>query len=79
MILIYGKELGCAYCTMAKKICDSLGVSYDFFEVGVDISIDDLKLKMGVDIKQQISIPQIWVDEFYIGGCTELMKYKNKL
>ena len=65
---VYG-SLGCGYCRRAKSLLKAKGIEYREFIVGEDISGDDLSTKIG---KPALTVPQIFLDDEYVGGYTEL-------
>jgi glutaredoxin len=65
---VYG-SLGCGYCRRAKSLLKAKGIEYREFIVGEDISGADLSTKIG---KPALTVPQIFLDDEYIGGYTEL-------
>jgi len=67
-IVIYTTRF-CPYCVRAKQLLDSKGLSYR--EIGVD---GNPSLRQEMTEKAGMhTVPQIWVNETHIGGCTELM------
>ncbi|MCH7371766.1 MULTISPECIES: GrxA family glutaredoxin [Aeromonas] len=74
---IFGRP-GCPYCVRAKQIAEQLTEERDDFEFRyVDINAegltkDDLAVKAG---KPVTTVPQIFLDEQHIGGCTDFEAY----
>ncbi len=72
-IEIYGR-LSCPYCIrailLAKKMKSKLeGVDFKFINMTTEkISKADLEPRVG---KTVATVPQIFIDNQYIGGCTE--------
>ncbi len=66
----------CPYCIKAKKLLDQLHIEYEEHEISSDQSaLDVLKAKTGLG-----SVPQIFVDEIFIGGCDDFYDlYENHL
>jgi glutaredoxin 3 len=75
-ITIYTANL-CPYCTMAKKLFDKKGVGYS--EINVD-SKPELREKM-MQKTHRRTVPQIFIDEFHVGGFSDLhdLEIKNEL
>lgn len=60
----------CPYCTRAKVLLDSKGVSYVEFRVDRDI-----KLRQEMEARsRRKSVPQIFVGDKHIGGFDELAR-----
>ena len=60
----------CPYCIRAKYILDSKGSQYEEIPVDGDQA---LRRKMTKLAGGQTSVPQIWIGEQHVGGCTDLM------
>lgn len=67
MITIYGKE-SCGYCTMAKTLCESKGLEYNYLTLGEDYAADEFYEKF----PDARTFPQIMIDDEAIGGFNEL-------
>ena len=75
-ILIYTANL-CPYCTMAKRLFDTKGVSYE--EINVDT---DFKLRQEMMQKtKRRTVPQIYIGDLHVGGFDDLyaLETANKL
>lgn len=76
-VVIYGKP-GCGYCVKAKSLCEAKGITYQYKQVGSDISKELLEEMVGKPIK---TVPQIFIHEdgfyTYVGGFTELKEKLN--
>ncbi len=59
----------CPYCVRAKSLLDSEGITYNLY----DISGDRNKLNELKKITGSGSVPQIFVNEEFIGGCDDLV------
>ncbi|MFT7559520.1 MAG: glutaredoxin 3 [Flavobacteriales bacterium] len=58
----------CGFCVRAKQLLQAKSIA--FIEMSVDgdnAARQDLAKRSG-----QRTVPQIWVGETYVGGCTEL-------
>jgi len=62
----------CGYCKMAKTLLEKKGIDYEEFMVGTDITKNELIETIGQDVR---SVPQILIDNKYVGGYTELSKF----
>lgn len=71
--VIFGRP-GCPYCVRAKQIAETLTEQRDDFKFRyVDIHAEgiskaDLEKTVGKPVE---TVPQIFLDEKHIGGCTE--------
>lgn len=66
-IVIYSSDW-CPFCTRAKQLLASKGVSYQ--EINVD-SQPQLRAEM-TRLTGRTSVPQIFIDDQPIGGCDDL-------
>jgi glutaredoxin 3 len=64
---IWGKE-NCAFCTRAKSLVESKGISYVYKQMGVDFTRDEVFEQF----PGARTFPQIKVDGKPIGGFNEL-------
>ena len=71
MFTIYGKP-DCSQCTEAKMLLDMNEVVYEYLQVGVDITKQELVSIMEVFGVLPRSVPQIVQDGKYVGGLKEL-------
>ncbi len=60
----------CPFCIRAKHILKSKGADYKEIPVDGD---RELRQKMTRLAGGQHTVPQIWIGEVHVGGCTELM------
>lgn len=76
-ITIYTTER-CPYCIEVKRLLDQMSVTYQ------EIRIDE-NLRLGVEMKRKSggrkTVPQIFIDDFHVGGCDDLyaLEQENKL
>ncbi|MDX1705524.1 GrxA family glutaredoxin [Pseudidiomarina sp.] len=77
--VIFGRP-GCPYCVRANQIAEKLSRDRDDFEFRyIDmheegITKADLEKTVGAPVH---TVPQIFVDEEHIGGCTEFEAYAH--
>lgn len=66
-ITIYTKEI-CPYCVKAKALFKRKNL--EFFE----IKVEDEKIKAEMVVKSggRMTVPQIFVGDFHVGGCDDL-------
>ena len=67
-IEIYTKFL-CPFCSRAKALLTSKGVSYDEIDVTMDAS---LRRTMIDRANGGATVPQIFIDGRHVGGCDDL-------
>lgn len=71
MVTIYGKA-NCGFCTKAKALVESKMLKYDYRDVGIKATLDELMERAPVVVK---SVPQIFIRNEYIGGYVEFSRY----
>lgn len=67
MITIYGTSV-CPFCTRAKNLVKRYDLQHEFKNIEYQAFRDELDAK-GITYS---TVPQIWWDDRYIGGYTEL-------
>ncbi|EKT61864.1 GrxA family glutaredoxin [Providencia burhodogranariea] len=78
--VIFGRP-GCPYCVRAKELAEKLKNERDDFDYRyVDIHAEgltkeDLSKTVG---KEVLTVPQIFIDEKHIGGCTDFEAYAKE-
>lgn len=70
-IRIYTKSY-CPYCHRAKSMLESMHLKYE--EIPVDDPIEQQKL---IDKTNHMTVPQIFIDEKFIGGYDDLVEAKK--
>lgn len=76
-VVIFGRP-GCPFCVRAKELAERLSVEQDNFRFRyVDIhaegiSKEDLSKSVGKTVE---TVPQIFIDQKPIGGCTDFEKF----
>ncbi|MBI4235190.1 glutaredoxin [Candidatus Peregrinibacteria bacterium] len=68
-ITIWTKDY-CPYCKRAKALLDSLNYKY----VEMDITNTPEKIEELKKLSNALTVPQIFVDGKFIGGCTDIEK-----
>ena len=59
----------CGFCLSAKRLLTQKGVSF----VEIDVSRDpDRRREMMQRANGRHTVPQIFVDDYHVGGCNEL-------
>lgn len=64
----------CSWCDKAKEALNNRGEPYEAFPYTDHPMIVKLMGKAGLK-----TVPQIWHENTYIGGCAELYKYLEEL
>jgi len=72
MIKIYGTRT-CSYCNRAKDLCSVNKIPY----IEINISENEEAKQMLLENNYK-TVPQIWNEEEYIGGYTELVRYVSE-
>ena len=67
-------NLGCHFCEMAKTLLKQKGIEYEERNLAKDWKIQQL-LEV---VPGARSVPQIFVDDKYIGGYNELVEFFNE-
>lgn len=67
-VTIYTRQM-CGFCTAAKRLLDTKGVSY--LEHDASFS-PDLRKEMVQRANGRSTFPQIFIGDTHIGGCDEL-------
>ena len=72
-VLIYTTEI-CPYCERAKNLLKRKNVSYEEKRIDLDPSLrEEMILR-----SQRKTVPQIFIDDFHVGGCDDLYDLENK-
>ena len=71
MKAIVWSNIGCHFCEMAKTLLTQKGIEYEERNLAEDWKIQQL-LEV---VPGARSVPQIFVDDKYIGGYDELVEY----
>lgn len=66
-ITIYSKEV-CPYCVKAKNLLQRKGLTY----VEIKVTNDEIKQEMIKKSNGRMTVPQIFIDEYHVGGCDDL-------
>jgi glutaredoxin 3 len=65
----------CPYCTRAKQILKSRGVSH-IEEVRIDLSDQERDRMMALTGRR--TVPQIFIGDVHVGGCDDLMALDSR-
>ncbi|OCG41661.1 GrxA family glutaredoxin [Gilliamella sp. Bif1-4] len=78
--VIFGRQ-GCPYCVRAKELAEKLSqerddFSYRYVDINAEgITKEDLSKSVGKPVE---TVPQIFIDEKLIGGCTDFEAYAKE-
>ncbi|AWM81546.1 glutaredoxin 3 [Gammaproteobacteria bacterium ESL0073] len=72
-IIIY-TSAWCPYCIRAKQLLTQKGVTFQ--EISVD-GKSDVRAEMSQKANSN-SVPQIWINDFHVGGCDDLVALENE-
>lgn len=76
----------CPYCVKAKNLFNIKGVEFDEVLIGFDENntpalSENQKISTREELLERVpnakTVPQIWLDDNYIGGYTELAAFWN--
>ena len=70
MKAIVWSNVGCVYCEQAKKLLDSKGIEYEERNLAEGWSVQQLHEV----VPGARTVPQIFVDDKYVGGYTQLVE-----
>ncbi len=78
--IVYGKA-SCPYCVKAKQLLEDAGIHFQYHDVVKESAalyrmIPEVKAIIGE--KTPVTVPQIWLNSEYIGGCKELESWLSK-
>lgn len=64
----------CHYCNSAKKLLHDKGITYQKIEVDKEINGPEIR-RILLEVTQQKTFPNIFIDGQHVGGLTEFQKY----
>lgn len=73
MKAIIWSKYNCQYCDSAKKLLESKGIQYEERKIGNGYTKEEL-LEAVPDAR---TVPQIFLNDEYVGGYTELVQKLN--
>ncbi|HJZ30755.1 MAG TPA: glutaredoxin 3 [Hyphomicrobiaceae bacterium] len=65
----------CPYCAMAKRLLAQKGAAFEEIDVGGNAQ---LRHEMTIKANGRRTVPQIWIGETHVGGCSELYELDAK-
>jgi glutaredoxin 3 len=66
-IIIYSKDI-CPYCVRAKSLLQRKGASFEEIKISTDAQKEEMIKKAG----GRMTVPQIFIDDFHVGGFDDL-------
>lgn len=66
-VIIYSKDI-CPYCVKAKNLLQRKGVNF----TEIKITTDEQKQEMIKKANGRMTVPQIFIGDFHVGGCDDL-------
>ncbi len=66
-ITVYSKEI-CPYCVRAKALLTRKGAVFKEIKITDDKTREEMIKKSG----GRMTVPQIFIDDFHVGGCDDL-------
>ena len=63
----------CPYCDKAKALLRRKGVEFE----EIDVQVDPEAMKQVIEKTGKRTIPQIFIDDFHVGGCDDLYAYEE--
>ena len=72
MYKVYGTKI-CLYCDKAENLLKTKDLPFEKIYIDEDDDAKDYILKQGFK-----TVPQIWLDDNWIGGYDDLVKFLNK-
>ena len=71
---IIWSNMGCHFCEMAKTLLTQKGIEYEERNLALDWKIQDLLEA----VPNARTVPQIFIDDNYIGSYDKLVEYFNQ-
>jgi glutaredoxin 3 len=64
----------CPYCIRARMLLDNKNITY------TEIRVDEQREQRSVmeERAQRTSVPQIFIDDYHVGGCDDLFALESK-
>lgn len=73
-VILYSKKI-CPFCVRAKGLLKSKGV--DITEISIEQDMDQRE-EMLKKSNGAMTVPQIFIDNYHVGGCDELYALEAK-
>jgi len=72
-IIIYSKEI-CPYCVRAKALLTRKNAAFEEIKITTDAQKEEMIQKSG----GRMTVPQIFIDDFHVGGCDDLYALESE-
>ena len=72
MYKVYGTRI-CLYCDKAENLLKTKDLPFEKIYIDEDDDAKDYRVKQGFK-----TVPQIWLDDNWIGGYDDLVRFLNK-
>ena len=72
-IIIYTKEI-CPYFVRAKALLQRKGAQFEEIKITDDTTKEEMMKKSG----GRMTVPQIFIGDFHVGGCDDLYALENQ-
>ena len=72
LVRIYTTSV-CPYCDKAKALLRKKGVAFE----EIDVEGDREARQRIIEITGRQTVPQIFIDDFHVGGCDDLYAYEE--
>jgi glutaredoxin 3 len=66
-ITVYSKDV-CPYCVRAKTLLQRKGAAFEEIKITTDEQKEEMIKKSG----GRMTVPQIFIGDFHVGGCDDL-------
>lgn len=72
-IIIYSKEI-CPYCVRAKALLTRKNAAFEEIKITTDAQKEEMIKKSG----GRMTVPQIFIGDFHVGGCDDLYALESE-
>jgi len=72
-IIIYSKEV-CPYCVRAKALLTRKNAAFEEIKITTDEQKEEMMKKSG----GRMTVPQIFIGDFHVGGCDDLYALESE-
>jgi len=76
-ITLYSKEI-CPYCVKAINLLKRKQQKFSFEIIEIKITNNNLKEEMMAKSGGAMTVPQIFIDNFHVGGCDNLYSLEEQ-